>query len=113
MKKQLRNDLILIGSILIVAVLVALILIVTAKKGNYVKVTVDGKTVSQYPLEKDAEHKIVTDYGYNLLVIKNGCAYITKTDCRDKICQHHHAIKNEGESIICLPHKLAVTVEGD
>ncbi len=113
MKKQLRNDLILIGTILIIALSVALIFMLTAKKGNYVKITVDGKQIAEYPLEKDAELKIETDYGYNVLVIKDGCASVIKADCRDKICQHHHAIKNEGESIICLPHKLAIFVEGD
>ena len=114
MKKLFRNDLILISIILTIALLAFFVVKVTAKKGNLVKVTVNGKTVSEYPLEKDAEYKIETDYGYNVLVIKNESAYVTKADCRDKICQHHHAIKNAGESIVCLPHKLAITiVEGD
>ncbi len=113
MKKQLRNDLILISSVLVVAFSVFMILKFTAKSGNHVKVNLNGKNVAVYPLEKNAEHKIKTDYGYNLLVIKDGSAYIADADCRDKICQHHRAIKKEGESIICLPHKLVVTVEGD
>jgi hypothetical protein len=33
-------------------------------------------------------------------------------DCRDQICVHHIPISGSGESIICLPHKLVVTVTG-
>ena len=35
-----------------------------------------------------------------------------RADCPDKICVHMRPIRYAGESILCLPHRLAVTVRG-
>ncbi|CCZ53222.1 putative uncharacterized protein [Clostridium sp. CAG:75] len=34
-----------------------------------------------------------------------------KADCPDKICVHHKGIRSNGETIICLPHKVIVTIQ--
>ena len=61
MKKQLRNDLILISIILTVALLTFFAVKITAKKGNLVKVTVNGETVFEYSLEKDINFSAVLE----------------------------------------------------
>ena len=33
-------------------------------------------------------------------------------DCPDQICVHQRAISKNGESIICLPNKVVVSIEG-
>ena len=43
-------------------------------------------------------------------VIKDGKAWVKEADCPDKICAKHRPISRSGESIICLPHKLVITV---
>lgn len=47
---------------------------------------------------------------FNLLAVSNGTVRMEAADCRDQICVRHHAISSAGESIICLPHKLAVEI---
>ena len=78
-----------------------------------ITVTVEGKTVGSYPLSEDLEKEIVTPYGKNVIVIKDGHAQITFADCPDGICSSHRPIKKNGENIICLPHKLVVVISGE
>ncbi len=49
---------------------------------------------------------------YNVLLIKDGQASMTEADCPDLICVHHKPVSREGETIVCLPHKLVVEVTG-
>lgn len=49
---------------------------------------------------------------YNLLVVSDGMVTMEAADCKDQICVHHKPIISERESIICLPHKLVVEMEG-
>ena len=111
MKKQ---DFILIGVILAAsAILLFFLYGPLSGSGNYVKVEIDGKTVQTLRLDNDTEQQISTDYGTNTLVIKNGEASVTNADCPDRICVNHRGIRRSGESIICLPHKLVITIVND
>jgi hypothetical protein len=61
----------------------------------------------------DAMPACPADSFYNLLLIEEGTVTMEAADCRDQICVHHIPISGVGESIICLPHKLVVTVNGE
>jgi hypothetical protein len=47
----------------------------------------------------------------NVLVIKDGEAYVQSASCPDGICAAHKPISRQGESIVCLPHRVVVTVQ--
>lgn len=47
------------------------------------------------------------------LIRKGGVADMTSADCPDHLCVKQKAISKEGESIICLPNKVVVTVKSD
>ena len=112
-KRKVRNDLLLLGLCLLVSVaLVALICIMGAgRKGKTVCVTVDGEEVMTLDLKKDTEQDIVTEKGTNHLVIQGGEVSINRADCENQICVHHISISKRGESIVCLPHGVVVTIE--
>ena len=79
----------------------------------YVEVKIDGEIYGTYPLDEDIRERIESaDGGYNILVISDGKASIEKANCPDKICVNHRAIHYSGDSVVCLPHKLTVTVVG-
>ena len=80
-------------------------------KGKYVKVYVNEKLTKTFDLTKDREYFIESKFGYNLLIIKNERARILDADCPNKICVNKGYISKNGESIICLPHHVVVTVE--
>jgi len=111
MNKKLRNDVILVATILITVFLAFTVFKLTSYKGKQVQVLVNGKVIKTYSLDKDLKKVIKTENGKNVLVIKNSTAYITEADCRDKICAEHRPISNSGQTIVCLPHKLVVTIK--
>lgn len=79
--------------------------------GDILVVEQDGKVIERLPLEEDNTY--IARYGghYNKIVIKDRKAMIVEADCLDQICTHMRPIDKEGESIICLPHKLFLQVE--
>lgn len=113
MKKQ---DFIVIGIILLAAVGIFAFLYFGNNGGAYVNVEIDGKTAESFSLDEDRVYTVKTENGTNTLEIKDGYASVTEADCPDKICVRHRKINRNGESIICLPHRVVITVtdgEGD
>ena len=81
--------------------------------GDAVEVAVDGKVVATYPLTEDRTEDIRTgadQQQLNRLVIEGGKARVETATCPDGICAGHRPIRRQGESIICLPHRVVVTV---
>ena len=72
-------------------------------------VYVDGEVEGRYSLNEDQTIEI--NGGTNTLVIENGSASMEKADCPDQVCVRHSAISRNGESIICLPHEVVVSIE--
>ena len=75
-------------------------------------VTVDGKSYGTYSLKQEQVIRIETDQGYNELTIKDGKASVTASDCKNQVCVHSMAISQNGQSIICLPHKVIIQITG-
>ena len=108
-----RNDIILIVCLLLVALIGVLYLFKFRSPGDTVKVTVDGKLYGTYLLSQNITEDIVTGENgefLNRLVILNGKAYIETATCPDGICVEHSPIFRDGESIVCLPQRVVVTV---
>jgi len=102
-------------AMLIIAVVVYLFVqFIYGKEGVYVQVTVNGEVYGEYSLNQDIRMCIddgQTD-GFNVFVIKDGKVSVTEADCPDKLCVKQRAISKNGESIVCLPHKLVISVTG-
>ena len=108
--KKRKFDFILIGSLVILALTFVICFYAFKSEGIYVTVTVNKVKKETYKLSVDGEYMIGNDGGYNLLVIKDGSAYIREASCPDKLCVHQGKIKNNGEQLICLPNKTIITV---
>lgn len=110
-----KADFIVIAVVIIIAGVILFFLYgVNGNSGAYVLIQVDGKVTDTLPLDTDATREIFTDNGgTNTLVIKDGYAKMTEANCPDGICTNHKQINKNGESIICLPHKVVVTVVND
>ena len=72
----------------------------------------EGRELGRYPLSQDAQILLHTAEGYNLLVIEAGQAYIREADCPNGLCVQEGRVSRTGESLVCLPHRLTVTIEG-
>ena len=82
----------------------------TESQGGEVQVKQGRDVVATYSLSEDGEYEYTTFYGTNTMVIENGEAYMTDSDCPDHLCENTGRISKVGETIICLPHELFITV---
>ena len=111
--KYLKNDLILLGVILIISlILLPLLNLNKAKDGAKAVITVDGKEYKTISLSEDTTFTVETEFGTNVITIKENEIYVEAADCPDKICVNHSHISHTGESIVCLPHRMIITIEG-
>jgi len=113
MKNQrLKNDILLVLTLLVVAGAIWLITTLTRAPGAYAEVTVNGETVMTLPLDKDADVVVGDGERSNRLIIESGKAYVTEASCPDHLCIKQGEAYRDGETIICLPNKFVVTIVG-
>lgn len=106
-----KTDVMLLAVILALGVIGILILIGNRDAGACVSITENGEVIGIYALDKDCDVLIETeDGGSNLLRIAEGKASVVSADCHNQDCVEHKAVSQSGESIICLPHKIVITV---
>lgn len=108
-----RNDIIFIAALLLMAAAGLVYLFVFRDSGNVVEVTVDGEVYGVYSLSENITCEIRTgknDENINRFVIADGKVYMQDASCPDGICVDHRPIFRDGESIVCLPNRVVVTV---
>lgn len=66
--------------------------------------------VLSYPLSSDRTIPVASG-GYTLTVeIRDGRARVRETDCPDRVCLHTGWISRKGETVICAPAAVRLTV---
>ena len=113
-KKKIKRDIMLIATLIIVCAAVFLIInFVVKKDGITAAVKVDGNIVYMLPLDKNASFTVEGYHGgSNTVVIENGTVYMKDADCPDKLCEKTGKISKNGETIVCLPHRVVVEIQG-
>lgn len=76
-----------------------------------VVVYVGEQEYARFSVGEDREFLIETENGTNRLIIKGGEADVTEATCPDKICVHQSPISETGETIVCMPNRVIVTIE--
>ena len=112
--RKFKNDVIFILSLVVLTVAIGLFVYLSGEEGDTVSVYIDGEFYVSYPLSVNISVDIVTGEDksrLNTLVIKDGKAYVEYASCPDGICAAHKPISREGESIVCLPNRVVVSVK--
>ena len=107
-----KGDILLGVSLLLLGIIFFVGLIFWGQEdANKVEVKVNGKIVGVYSL---AEEQTVDlkDIGENTFEIRENHVEMIKADCPDQYCVKHYPIAKNGESIICLPNKVVITIKG-
>ena len=111
--KWKRNDLILIIAVLFTACAFYGLRIILNRDGDgMVRVYRDKTLIASYSLTENREEVLSYDGHFNILVIRDGMVFIRDADCPDRLCVNQGKIYADGQSLICLPHRLTVTVQG-
>ena len=107
-----RNDILLAAAIILSSIILSFILFLQGNEpGNQVTITVDGTLYGAYALEDEQDIIVDTEYGHNVIRIKDGKAFMLEADCPDGYCKEQGKIIMEKETIVCLPHKLIVEIQ--
>lgn len=108
-----KNDWILVIVLLLLAAGVFIGYRISHREpGAMVVVTVDSAEYARYPLSENLKVVIPGLQGENTLVIQDGAADMTEADCPDQICVRHKKIHYNGETIVCLPHRVVIEITG-
>lgn len=107
------GDVIISVVIVLSAVVLFMFNILSGSKGQTVRITVDGKTFKEMPIDSDCIERVETEHGANVIEVKDGKVRVTEADCPDRYCVNHVAIETSDETIVCLPHRMVVRIVGD
>mgnify|MGYP000167734554 CR=1 FL=1 len=106
-----KNDLYLIGGILILITVSFILIQVYKSEGSKVLVTIDGNEYKTFSLDEDTVFTIRQEDGqWNTFEIKDGYVKMLEASCPDKLCVKHKKIHYDNESITCLPNRVVIRI---
>ncbi len=98
------RDFLIILIILIPAMI--FLVIKSSDNGGYAEFSYNGKIVKTVSLSEDTE---LTVNGV-VFIIEDNSVSVSSSPCPDKICVKSGKIAKNGETIICLPERIAVRI---
>lgn len=112
--KFCKGDAVVIFFVGVLAVLIGVLFFIETgrDKGTTVVIYREGKKMQELPLYDDGEILIENSYT-NKLVVKQGKAAIVESDCPGMDCVHSGWIKDKGRSLVCLPNRVEIRIEGE
>ena len=114
-KKTIRNDIILIGSLLLVMVIALIVILVTRQKDNLVAtITVRNEVVETIDLEaeQEADYFIEGTHGTVHVHVKDGAIAVIESNCPHQDCVHMGYISESNRPIICAYNEVYIVING-
>lgn len=107
-----KKDLLFIAAILLAAGLAFLFFRPQPSESlSWAEISVDGKTVMELDLSED---QVLTvdgaGGGYNRIQVRDSAVSVLEASCPDKVCVHTGTVRYPGETIVCLPNRMIITV---
>ena len=107
-----KKDLLFIAAILLAAGLAFLFFRPQPSESlSRAEISVDGKTVMELDLSEDQALTVDgAGGGYNRIQVRDGAVSVLEASCPDKVCVHTGTVRYPGETIVCLPNRMIITV---
>lgn len=107
-----KADIILAAVLIIVGLAMSYILSFGQTVGSELLITCNGEKFGSYSLAEDREIVIDRNDHINKVTIKNGVVSMSFSDCHGQDCIHQGEIDKSGETVICLPNKVVLEING-
>ena len=109
-----KGDVIVISFVIMLAILIGVVFWMKTgtEQGNVVAVYQEGEKIHELSLDKDTEVLIENDYT-NKLIVRDKKVAIVESDCPGRDCVHSGWISGKGRSLVCLPNRVEIRIEGD
>ena len=78
--------------------------------GQKAVVKYQGKTVEEINLADDSYYE--TKVNDVLIVRENNEIYVKESNCPDKLCVRAGHLTHSGQTAVCVPNRVSVTIEG-
>ena len=101
--------------ICVTVLLVALLLLFSTRSiilGDRVEIYVNGNLYGTYNLSENTTLTISTKYGTNTIQIQDQAVWVSESSCKDKLEISAGKIQKQGQSLICLPNRLVISIAG-
>lgn len=106
-----KNEMIIFSIIFFISLTGCIVFMILGKNSSYVSISVDGTYKCRYSLKQDKEVTIEDgNGGWNTIVIEDGQVYVKSANCPHQDCMMQGSISHNNESIICLPHRMTITI---
>ncbi len=106
-----KGDIILIGSLL----LLCLVLFITSLQSGEnlrAEIYVGGEKAHSIALSEVRESYTVNENYCQLLIEKDGVSFVF-SNCGDQLCIKKGKLKNQGDTMACVPEKVVVVIKSD
>ena len=107
-----KADIALFIAIMIIGLASTAYVVMSRTGGTTVEISLKGELYGTYSLMEDREITVGNGDDYNTVTISKGKVQVTASNCHNQVCVKHAGISQSGESIICLPHRLVVEIQG-
>ncbi len=114
-RRQSHRSLLFVAGLLVIAIAAwgCMQIAFAANADDRIAVITDSEGATQrIPLSENGSYPVETALGTNVVAIENGEVHMDSADCPGHDCINQGAIGSAGEIIVCLPHKLIVSIEG-
>ena len=110
-KSITKGDIILIVSLILVCVM--LFAFSLGKTDSLrAEIYVDGEKAHSIALSEVEESYTLTENYCQLLVEKDGVSFVF-SDCSDQLCVRRGKLKNQGDTMACVPEMVVVILKSD
>ncbi|MBQ6820569.1 MAG: NusG domain II-containing protein [Clostridium sp.] len=113
-----KLDFIIIAVLMLLSFLPEIILGSTVGKNftnTYAEITIAGEVYKRISLAAHTGEEIIeltTEYGTNVVIVKDNKIGIIEADCPDHVCMNPEFIKEPGQSLVCLPNRVMIEIKG-
>lgn len=113
---KIRNDIILILSLLVVSVIILVCINLFSQKDDlYAVVYHDNDvilTIDFELLSKEKEYVVEGEIGQIIICADKDGVWIKEATCSDLVCIDQGKITNSSQTITCLPNKIVIKLVG-
>ena len=106
-----KGDIILIVSLVVIS-LVMFVFSFSGSEKLIAEIYVDGEKAHSIALSEVTESYTVNENYCQLLVENDGVSFVF-SDCGDKLCIKRGKLKNQGDTMACVPEKIVVIIKSD
>lgn len=113
MNHKLRNDIILIVSLLLIAgISLILFFSCSSKDDLYLEVYYKEEQVLKISLDENNEYEVSGDISTIRIKVFDKDVWVVESECEDQICVHQGHMNRAGQTITCLPNKVYLKIVG-